>query len=74
MLHNVGKGFENERFEGLPAISKRTSLPRSTIYDWIAKDLFPRPVRIGPRRVAWRKSEIDRWIAEAIAAEDKHVS
>lgn len=37
---------------------------RSTIYEWISKGLFPAPVRIGPRRVAWRQSDITRFISE----------
>jgi prophage regulatory protein len=56
-----------EALEPLDAVLKRTAAKRSTVYDWIAKGRFPRPVRIGPRRVAWRAREIDQWIANAIA-------
>ncbi|MGD9671560.1 MAG: helix-turn-helix transcriptional regulator [Hyphomicrobiaceae bacterium] len=35
---------------------------RSTIYAWLKQGLFPPPIRIGPRRVAWRTSEIQAWI------------
>ena len=38
-------------------------LRRSTLYRWIKKGLLPLQVKIGPRRVAWRKSDVDRWIA-----------
>jgi prophage regulatory protein len=39
-----------------------TGLGRSTIYDRMAHDQFPRPVRLGARSVAWLASEIDAWI------------
>ena len=65
---DCGLDISGEIFEGLSSVRRRTSVPRSTIYDWIGKGLFPRPVRIGPRRVAWRASDIDRWMANAVAS------
>ncbi|WP_428290646.1 helix-turn-helix transcriptional regulator [Hydrogenophaga sp.] len=38
-----------------------TGLGRSTIYRLIATQRFPNPVRLGPRAVAWRRTEIDQW-------------
>ncbi len=62
-----------DALEPLETVLRRTASKRSSVYNWISKGLFPRPVRIGPRRVAWRTREVDRWIAEAIAArDDKH--
>ena len=45
----------------LPTVLKMTGLGRSTIYRWIADGSFPPPVRLGPRAVAWRWSDLDRW-------------
>ena len=45
----------------LPVVLKLTGLGRSTIYRWIADGSFPAPVRLGPRVVAWRMSDLDRW-------------
>jgi prophage regulatory protein len=45
----------------LPVVLKFTGLGRSTIYRWIAEGSFPPPVRLGPRAVAWRWSDLDRW-------------
>lgn len=56
-----------EALEPLDAVLKRTAAKRSTVYAWISKAQFPRPVRIGPRRVAWLAREVDEWIATAIA-------
>jgi len=45
----------------LPVVLKVTGLGRSTIYRWIADGSFPPPVRLGPRAVAWRWSDLDQW-------------
>jgi prophage regulatory protein len=43
------------------AVLRVTGLSRSTLYRLIADESFPRPVRLGPRAVAWRRSDIDAW-------------
>jgi prophage regulatory protein len=35
----------------------------STLYDWMAQETFPRPVKLGARMMAWRESEVLEWIA-----------
>ena len=42
----------------LPEVIKITALSRSTIYSYIQKNSFPKPVRIGTRAVAWLETEI----------------
>lgn len=44
-------------------VSARTSLSKAYIYKLIGEGKFPAPVRLAPRRVAWRSDEIDQWIA-----------
>ena len=63
-IDNSSKTGRDERLLALPDVLARTATKRSTLYSWISKGLFPGPVSIGPRRVAWRGSDIDRWIAE----------
>lgn len=46
----------------LPAVKARTGLSRSTIYLYVSEGTFPKPVRLGPRAVAWIESEIAAWI------------
>lgn len=48
-------------FLRMPMVVRMTGLGRSTIYRLIAKDMFPVPVRLGDRAVAWRRSDLDRW-------------
>jgi prophage regulatory protein len=47
----------------LAAVKEITGLSRSSIY---ADPDFPRPVKIGPRAVAWVEQEISEWVAARI--------
>jgi len=46
----------------LPEVMDRVGMSRSTIYLYIQRGLFPSPVKIGGRSVAWNSEEIDSWI------------
>lgn len=48
-------------FLRMPTVMRLTGLGRSTIYRLIADRKFPSPVRLGPRAVAWRRSDLDQW-------------
>ncbi|MBL4874249.1 MAG: AlpA family phage regulatory protein [Rhodobacteraceae bacterium] len=45
------------------SVEKITGLSRSLIYEMMAREEFPRPIRIGRRAVAWRESDIAEWQA-----------
>ncbi|PTV95927.1 AlpA family transcriptional regulator [Rhodobacter aestuarii] len=45
-----------------PAVEELTGLSRSTIYEWMRLNKFPRPVALGARLVAWRESDIQAWL------------
>ena len=49
-------------------VCERTALGRSTVYAKVAAKLFPKPVKTGPRAVAWVETEIEAWIREQIEA------
>lgn len=51
-----------ERLLRRPAVQDATGLSRSTIYAMMARGAFPRPRRVGRRAVAWRETEIRRWM------------
>ena len=50
------------------AVTERTGLARSTVYKWISRGQFPRPVKLGARAVGWHRSDIEAWIAGRPAA------
>jgi len=48
-------------------VEARTGLARSTLYQMMQTGLFPKPVRIGGRAVAWPETEVDAWIEARLA-------
>ena len=39
-----------------------TTLSRSTIYNRLTAGDFPECIRLSPRRVVWRRTDIDDWV------------
>lgn len=48
----------------LPELVQRTKISRSAVYAMIARNEFPRPVRLGRRAVGWRVEDVEAWIAD----------
>ena len=46
----------------LSEVREMTRLSTSTIYQLMAEDRFPKPLKIGVRGVRWRLDEIVKWI------------
>lgn len=45
-----------------PAVEEITGLSRSTIYAMMSKGLFPRPVKLTSKAVAWPETSITNWL------------
>lgn len=60
-----------DRFLRRPEIERITGMRRSTLYEAIAADRFPKPVPIGRRAVGWLESEVAEWQAACVARRDK---
>lgn len=41
-----------------------TGVPKSTLYKWMKKGTFPRPLPLGERSVGWRMEAVQNWIDE----------
>ncbi len=54
----------------LKEVIEKTSLGRSTIYEFMTKGTFPKQVSLGAKSVAWLESEVDDWIMEKIGGRD----
>lgn len=52
----------------LPAVIDRTGLSRSSIYRHEAAGAFPKRIKLGEHASAWLAADVDRWIAERVAA------
>jgi len=50
----------------LKEVMAKTSLGRSTIYEFMTKGSFPKQVLLGVKSVAWLKTEVDDWIMDRI--------
>lgn len=55
----------------LREVTRRTGKSRSSVYRDVAAGTFPAPVKLGERASAWPAAEVDRWIADRIAARDE---
>ena len=53
-----------------PEVEKLTGKTRAGIYEDMAAGRFPKPVRMGPRAVAWLESEIGEWLESRVAERD----
>ena len=51
-----------DRLLGAKAVSHITSLSRFTVYKLAKSGHFPAPRQIGPKRVAWKETDIIRWM------------
>jgi len=54
----------------LKEVIEKTSLGRSTIYEFMTKGRFPKQVSLGAKSVAWLESEVDDWIMDRIGERD----
>ena len=58
----------------LPEVMTQTGLSRSSIYEMISRDEFPRQINLGPRAVGWVAEEILAWIDSKIREARSHGS
>ncbi len=58
------KDFPDSYFELLRRfqVQNKTGLSKSGIYSKVKNKTFPKPLKIGPRAVAWRKNDVELWI------------
>jgi prophage regulatory protein len=52
----------------MPGVLKHVPVAKCTLYSWMAKGLFPRPISLGARSVAWDLQEITAWQEKRIKA------
>lgn len=52
----------------LQQVKSITGLSKSTIYTRISEGTFPKQIPLGPRLVVWVESDIQKWIADQVAA------
>lgn len=55
-------------------VSKKTGLPKSTIYDMIKDRIFPAPIQLGPRTTGWIEEEVENWLEKKKRERDRIIS
>ena len=55
-------------FYTLKQVITKTSVSRTSIYDWSKAGTFPKARKLGARRVAWLASDVEDWIKSRCAA------
>ncbi len=53
-----------DRFLRRDEVEKLTGYRKTAIYAMIPRGEFPRQIQIGPNRVVWLESDIQRWMEE----------
>ena len=53
---------ENFRTLRIQTVLELTGLGRSTVYALVKAGRFPKPLRLGPRAVGWRLSDVLAWL------------
>lgn len=57
-IENCMIGWDELRQHYLP-------VSRTTAFKMIREGRFPEPIRLSPRRIAWRKSDVLEWLKDA---------
>lgn len=65
---NAAQIPDDVEFIKIAEVRKMTGLSTSTIYERMMDGSFPRQVKLGPRAVAWVKSDVQAWIKERIGS------
>jgi prophage regulatory protein len=59
------------QFYRLPQLKARLSVSGSSIWSWVQKGTFPKPIKLSERCTAWDAASVERWATERIAASRK---
>lgn len=54
----------SDRLLDLNEVRRLIPVSRTSMWKWRRQGLFPRPVQLPGSRVAWRASDIQKWITE----------
>ena len=52
--------MSNTKFILIDEVLEKTTFGRSSLYAKVSKGLFPKPVKVGSRKIAWPQFEVDQ--------------
>jgi prophage regulatory protein len=53
-----------ERIIGSAELHKIVPVDPSTVWRWEQRNLFPKRIKIGPRKIGWRLADVEQWLME----------
>lgn len=62
---------KNTRLIRMKEVCTITGLSRSSIYLYVAKGVFPKPLKLGGKAIAWRWNEVAAWLESRPVAQGK---
>lgn len=65
-VSGTSDSLDDFSFLRLPDVKAITGLSKTSLYAMIREKSFPAPVRVGPRSVAWVRSEVRQWAVERV--------
>lgn len=63
-----------QRFLRRQEVQSTCGLPTSTLYELMAKEQFPKPIKLSARTVAWLESDVIEWQQSRIAERDREAA
>ncbi len=54
--------MNESRFVRMSELVKIIGVSKCTLWRWRQAGVFPNPVHLGPRLVAWKSCEVDAWM------------
>jgi prophage regulatory protein len=63
-----------QTFIRISPLSERIDSSPSSVYRWISEGLFPPPIKIGPRAVAWRIADVEEWEEDPVAWRERFLA
>ncbi len=62
LAHSANTAPQRDRLLRRAGVESLTGLKTSTLYGLIRKGLFPAPIQITPRCVAWSEAKVLAWV------------
>ena len=63
--------MSEDRYISIDEVLEKTTFGSSSLYTKISKGLFPKPVKIGSRKIAWPQYEVDQIMAFYLSTSDE---
>lgn len=56
------------QFYRLPHLKQRLGVSGSSIWAWVKKGTFPKPIKLSENTTAWYAADVEAWAADRIAS------